>query len=119
MSPSESKRKSKKSASLSPEEIKIAFGTCPRCSYFLTGYRLIHDDLDQAITENQEGWIVLSWSGPMRNLVHKVYGGRIDLEVTHFSGICRECHRAYILEGDEAESVKPSFRIEVYPGSLI
>ena len=92
------------------------FLACPRCSFFLAGYRLVNSDLDHAIEKIDNNWLDLTWNSESRKLVQKVYGSHIDLELDHFEGVCRDCQRAYVYSSAEEDNTKDSFLVELFPG---
>lgn len=83
-----------------------AFNGCARCSFFLAGYRLIHDDFDQAVEQEEDGWLTLSWDHAVNQLVYKSYGCQLEADVYHYQGICQFCQRAFICE--EADGEEPA-----------
>jgi hypothetical protein len=77
-------------------EILLRFTSCGRCGLFLSVYRLDHnDDFLKALDEIEGGWLTLPWHPGMRNLIHKCYGARVDIESYFFEGTCRECQRPF------------------------
>lgn len=84
------------------EEIVVgSFLACGRCSFFLSGYRMIHNDFTSSVQKSLGGWINLSWNGVTRDLIQKSYGPRIEVDVYHYEGICLECQRQYRFIGEE------------------
>lgn len=110
------KRRAKKADKITPAEVLAAIVACPRCSFFLSGYRLIHDDFDSAAQNNEQGWLELTWNQETRKLLHKSYGFTIDSETYHFEGICKECNRAFAYSASEEDAGKAAFLVEVVPG---
>jgi hypothetical protein len=86
---------------------------CPRCSFFVAGYRVIHADMETAVDNNSAGWLELSWDQPVRELLHKAYGVRIDVEAFYFSGSCRECRRSFTIQYPEEAGQPPSFSLQL------
>jgi len=74
------------------------FISCGRCSLFLASYRLNHDDaeLQTAVNNIDDGWIILPWDLSMRALISKSYGCRIDVEAYHFESWCPDCHGPFV-----------------------
>lgn len=101
----------------SADEVRASFVACTRCSYYMSSYRLLHDDLYEAAEQSRDGWLQLSWDNGTRKLVEESFGVRIDGDTTHFEGICRECWRSFILDAPEEEESPASFAMEVLPGT--
>ncbi len=104
-------QKGKKSVS----EVIASFVACPRCSYFLSSYRLLHEDFDSAVKESAAGWLLLSWDGAVNLLVQKSFGCHIYMELDSFQGICRECQRPYSYQKIDPDTDKTSFRVKIVP----
>jgi hypothetical protein len=100
---------------MSKNEVIASFVACPRCSYFLIGYRLISDDFDSAVDESAAGWLSLSWDHEIHLLVLKSYGSRIDIELDTFQGICPECQRPYSYKRLDLEADKSAFKVKIVP----
>lgn len=100
----------------SQDEVLQDFAACPRCSYFWAGYKVIAGDagVTTAVNEKEKGWLTLQWSHPMRELVHKTYGVRLDADFFHYEGCCKECARPYYFQAPEEEKAGV-FRIELAP----
>ena len=98
------------------ETVAGAFVACPRCSFFLAGYRLIHDDFAEAVEKSQGNWLDLTWNSATRNLVQKSFGCRIDQDTFHFEGVCKECRRSFVYKASPTERSTEVFRIEVNHG---
>ena len=81
------------------------FVACPRCSYFLAGYRLIEQDFDDAAVNAIDDWLNLSWSMKVRDLVQKSYGYDFDEGLQVLQGVCPECRRAFIFEAAEQGTI--------------
>ena len=101
-----------------PAELEAVIGdfvACGRCSFFLSGYRVIHGlDSLQAAIENQSGkWLELAWNQETRHLVQKSYGGRLDVELYHYDSRCPECQRRFIYQAATEEGEQESFKIEL------
>ncbi|GMQ78489.1 MAG: hypothetical protein BMS9Abin02_1004 [Anaerolineae bacterium] len=112
MTPAKSSRQQQK---MSKSEVIASFVACPRCSYFLTGYRLISDDFDSAVDESAAGWLSLSWDHEIHLLVQKSYGSHIDMELDTFQGICPECQRPYSYKSLDPEVDKSTFKVKIVP----
>jgi len=110
------KKRSKHADATSPEQVTSSFVACPRCSFFLTGYKLIHSDFNEAVEKSSDGWLDLTWSHETRRLILKTYGSRIDRETLHFEGICHDCSRVFVCGESEEESDNAYFHIEIVPG---
>jgi hypothetical protein len=111
-SSSKGKRKSKKREITPQDEVVAAFNGCARCSFFLAGYRLLHNDFEQAVDEGEDGWLKLSWDHGVNQHVYKSYGCQLEADTYHFQGSCQFCRRAFIIDiemagvagSDEAEA---------------
>ena len=110
------KRRSKHTDELTPEKVTSAFWVCPRCSFFLSGYKLINADFAQSVEKSEDGWLDLTWNHDTRLLIQKTYGYRIDKDTVQYEGICRECHRVFMYGQSEEAEAQPYFRIEIVPG---
>ena len=101
----------------SPDEVRASFLACARCSFYMSSYRLLHDDLYEAAKRSRDGWLQLSWNKGTRKLIEDAFGFRIDHDTVHFEGICRDCRRSFILDAPEEEESPVSFSIEILPGT--
>jgi len=115
-SSSRRKRRSNQMTGLTPEKVTASFVVCPRCSFFLSSYKLIQPDLNDAVAKSDDGWLDLTWSHETRSLVLKAYGYRIDEATIHHEGLCRDCQRVFIYGTTEEVNKSSFFRIEVVPG---
>lgn len=109
------KRDMEQTQSAELEEVIGDFVACGRCSFFLSGYRVIHglDNL-QAAAENRSGkWLHLDWNRETRHLVQKSYGGQLDVEHYHYDSRCPECRRRFIYRAAAEEGEQVSFQIEL------
>lgn len=109
------KRDTEQTQSAALNEVIGDFVACGRCSFFLSGYRVIHgvDNLETA-AENRSGkWLHLDWNQETRNLVQKSYGGRLDVELYHYDSRCPECRRRFIYQAATEEGEQESFQIEL------
>ena len=115
-STSRRKRRSRHIDNLTPEKVTSAFLACPRCSFFLSGYKLIHSDLAEAAKTSEDGWLNLTWNDATRLLVQKNFGCFIDKNTISYEGTCRDCQRVLFCraEADGEEAVR--LLIEVVPG---
>ena len=109
--------KQERNGGWSAEEVRASFVACARCSFFMSSYRLLHDDLDEAGEQSRDGWLQLSWNQGTRQLVQKAFGFRIDSDTVHFEGICRDCWRSFVLDVPEEEGAQVSFSMEILPGT--
>ncbi len=114
-SSSRRKKRSKQPDGTTPEIATASFVACPRCSFFLTGYKLIQPDFIEAVEHSSDGWLNLTWNHDTRRLIQKTYGNRIDKDTIRFEGVCRDCQRVFVF-GAEEEGESASFRIEIVPG---
>jgi len=92
-------------------DVLASFFGCPRCSYFLSGYRLIHDDLETTVRTSSKTWLSLVGDFKTRKLIHESYGSQTNLEADYFDGICPDCRRRYIL--DRSDEKSPTVRIKI------
>jgi hypothetical protein len=95
----------------STADVLASFFGCPRCSYFLSGYRLIHDDLETTIRTSSKTWLSLVGDFKTRKLIHESFGSQTNLEADYFDGICPVCRRRYIL--DRSDDKSPTVRIKI------
>jgi hypothetical protein len=91
----------------------LALSACPRCSYFVAGYRLIHDDLEVAAANLSDGWLTLTGGHTTRKLVARSFGVQIDGDVSFYSGCCRECRRVFSIEQPSETDQPPIMRFRV------
>jgi hypothetical protein len=115
---SRGKQRSNQKSPTVQDNVLASFLGCGRCSFFLVGYRLIHDDFEQAVKENAESpsgtdWLSLTWDHATAQLVHKTYGSRIEADAYHYQGVCRECHRSFLYETALENGQTAVFRIAV------
>ncbi|MDX1613817.1 MAG: hypothetical protein R3300_05865 [Candidatus Promineifilaceae bacterium] len=94
----------KGASGLTPEAVTAAFVPCGRCSFFLSGYRLIHDDFKQAVAESQDRRLRLSGGRDTRLLLHKTFGIRLDVASYRYERLCPECQRRYVYESGADDS---------------
>ena len=113
----EPKKDRKKRSSKEMAQIVAWFAACGRCSFFLTGYRLIYDEdvLATAVSERSKKWLTVPWSHDAARLVHKTYGSRVDINCYHYEGQCKECHRRFTYQANENKDAPGTFRIELKP----
>jgi hypothetical protein len=112
-----SSEKKRQKGGWSPDELRACFVACGRCSFYMSSYRLLHDDLYAAAERSQDGWLQLSWNQGTRSLIQDSYGYRIDGNTAHFEGICRECRRSFVFDAPEEEGAPLSFSMEILPGT--
>lgn len=91
------------------------FVVCGRCSFFLSGFRVIHgaDALAAVAEEEHEGWLVLPWNLATCRLLEKSYGFEIDDSCSHFEGCCPECRRCFVFSKEVAEGDPHLFQVEL------
>ena len=107
-----------KGPNVSLDTISTLFVGCPRCGFFLSGYRarIGLPQLEQAVAQLQDvqrDWLQLGWQHAMLDLVERTYGCEIPSDTYHFEYRCGECGRVMVLE-ESAEQQK-SLRIQVMP----
>ena len=100
-----------------PSDIIDYFVACPRCSYFLAGYRLLQPDLDQAIEESAGDWLSLTWDHQVRNLVYKSFGYEMGEELQALQGVCPDCQRAFVYQSPSEEGDASQFSVQINPRS--
>jgi hypothetical protein len=111
--PKEIKDKSQESSAI--DQVVRSFVACGRCSFFLSGYRIIHDDFSQAVENSENGWLELTWNNDTNNLIHKSYGSRISHDTYHYEAVCSECLRAFQFDASDEETGGQRFKIEIKP----
>lgn len=86
-------------------EVVARFAACDRCSYFLSGYRSILEPeaLQTAVSEAQADWLPLACTPPVRQLLAKSYGVRVDLDDYYVEGACPSCRRAFVYWAETEE----------------
>jgi hypothetical protein len=99
-----------------PASVTRSFVACPRCSFFLAGYRLIHDDFAEAVSNRQGNWLNLTWNSASRSLVQKSFGWWIGMDATHYEGICQDCRRIFIYSGPTVRKDLETFDVQIKPG---
>ena len=99
------------------QDIRHSFVACPRCSFFLAGYSLIHDDLDVSIENTAGKWLDLTWSISTRRLVQKSYGIMINQIDFHYEGVCVDCRRVFVFSTSDSEPPQVTFAIKINPAS--
>ncbi len=111
------KQRRKKQLTSEMDQIVAWFAACGRCSFFLTGYRLICDEdvLATAVSERGKKWLKVPWSHDAARLVHKTYGSRVDINCYHYEGQCKECRRRFTYQADKKGDAPGTFRIELKP----
>ncbi len=114
-SSSRRKRRSKHTNGTTPEKVTASFVACPRCSFFLSGYKLIQPDFNEAVENSSNGWLNFTWNHETRRLIQKTYGNRIDKDTIRYEGVCRDCRRVFVY-GAEEKGENAYFRIEIVPG---
>ena len=86
--------------------ISRLFVACPRCGYFLSGYRarVGLNRLEAAIAGISDidiDWLELGWEHSMLELLERSYGCEIPSNVEHFEERCEACARLLILSEEE------------------
>ena len=97
----------------SNQDIKARFAACGRCCYFLGSYTSTHGEaeLETAVLDGVSGWLILTWDQQTRNLVHKSFGVRLDVDFYHYEGCCVACCRQFVYEtGETGEAI---FRVQL------
>jgi hypothetical protein len=107
--------KTRKKRAASREAIEQAFVSCPRCSFFLAQYRLLHQDFEKSAANNHGNWLLLTWSDSVAKLLQKSYGIEFDSTIYHYEGTCRECQRNFVFQAATPRRKQPAFRIEIKP----
>ncbi len=100
-----------------PARVADYFAGCPRCSFFLAGYRLVCQDFDEAAAGAVDDWLDLSWNLAVRNLVGKSYGHALSEPFEAFQGVCPECMRAFTVEPGPDDEESHRFSIQINPRS--
>ena len=109
---------SQRSKKLSLQIISELFVGCPRCGFFLSGYRARAgvQQLTSAILQVKNvsrDWLVLDWQPTMLDLLERSYGCEVPSDTFHFETRCEACARVLILE-ESAEQIT-SLRIQLMP----
>lgn len=96
-------RRRKKKAKTDLDTVIADFVACGRCSFFLTGYRVLHgkEKLREEAETSGDEWLVLTWDHDTRQLVQRSYGSRLDIEFYYYDGRCPECQRRYVIGAKE------------------
>ncbi|MGH2535970.1 MAG: hypothetical protein ACRDHL_01085 [Candidatus Promineifilaceae bacterium] len=77
-------------------EVEAAFVACPRCAYFLAGYKLIYPDYERAVkSSGREGWLRLRWDQQVAELLERSYGAPVDIACLRFETLCPACQRPF------------------------
>lgn len=73
------------------------FVACGRCSSWLAGYRLLYGAtaVEEAITHQQDGWLILQWDKQTRDLLHRIYDVQVEADTIYFDLSCEECQRRF------------------------
>lgn len=112
-SSSKGKRTSKQRPLTPQDNVIAAFLGCARCSFFLTGYRLLHEDFDEAVEKSDGGLLTLSWDHAVKQLVQKSYGSQIEFDAYHYQGSCQECRRSYVFQAAETAEQAATLQIAI------
>lgn len=111
-----SKRQSRRRKEKTPDDIAKAFVACPRCGFFLAGYRLLHDDYDEAVGKSNGKILDLTWDNATRTLVQKSFGCQIHQDAYHYEGTCQDCRRTFVYKAPATRRINESFQIDISPG---
>lgn len=90
-----------------------AFMGCARCSFFLAGYRLLHDDFEKAVDAREDGWVTLTWDHSVNQLVYKSYGSDLESDAYYYQWSCKFCRRAFVYRAGEGEEQLSTLRIAI------
>jgi hypothetical protein len=96
-----------------PARVADYFTACPRCSFFLAGYRLIFQDFNEAAASSADDWLDLSWNLAVRNLLAKSYGYDLAEPFEAFQGVCPLCRRAFAVEASDDQEYR--FSVQINP----
>jgi hypothetical protein len=107
------KRNSRNQSATPQDEVVAAFNGCARCSFFLAGYRLLHDDFDKAVDDRVDGFLKLSWDHAVNQLVYKSFGIQLEADAYYLQGSCQFCRRAFIFEAGNGDGEGASLQIAV------
>ena len=99
------------------DQVSAYFTACPRCSFFLAGYRLVQQDFELAVEKSTSGWLDLTWNLQVRNLVQKSFGCELANDLQLFQGTCPSCRRAFVFEAGLEEGEADHFSIKINPRS--
>lgn len=82
-----------------------SFAACARCSYFFTGYRVLHEEeqIRQQIAQSGDIWLSLTGSYPVLNLIHTSFGREITADLVKYQLCCPDCLRLYSYEAQEPD----------------
>ena len=97
------------------EIVQAAFFACPRCSYFLAGYRARHglENLEAAAAGSDNSWLDLTWNQETQGLLQESLGGQVEAGLFHYSISCPECRRVFLYHQEEGGEA--TFQVEVQP----
>jgi hypothetical protein len=82
----------------------------------LAGYRLIHDDFKEAVSNRHGNWLNLTWNSASRSLIQKNFGWWIGVDAVHYEGICQDCRRVFVYSGPTATNNLDTFEVQIKPG---
>lgn len=108
-------KRTTQNSELTERKAAASFVACPRCSYFLSSYRLLHDDFESAVGTSDTGWLTLTWDHNVRLLIQKSFGSNIYMNLDTFQGLCPECRRPYSYREGEPEKGKREFKVKIVP----
>ena len=100
---------------LSVAEVRLRYSDCGRCSFFLAGYKVLFgdEDLETAVAHRDGGWLLLTYTPKMRELINKSYGTRLDVDNYYYDGLCPECRRTFIFRAAHDDLPVDVFQIEI------
>lgn len=77
-----------------------SFAACARCSYFFTGYRVLHEEeqIQQQIAQSGDTWLKLTGSYQVLNLLHTSFGREITADLVKYQLCCPDCLRLFNYE---------------------
>lgn len=106
---------------LAKKEVVDFFAGCGRCSFFLAGYRLLftEESFDDAVAEMEDGYLILDWDQDVRNLVHRSFGVRVDVDFYQYQGRCQECGRNFLMRTADSEEETADFRVALKPEAVV
>lgn len=112
-SSSKGNRKTKQKELTPQDNVQAAFLGCPRCAFFLAGYRLIFDDFEEAVDKSEGNQLTLSWNHAVRQLVTKSYGCQIEEDAYYYQSNCKECHRVFVFQAGETAEAPATLQIAI------
>ncbi|MFZ0547073.1 MAG: hypothetical protein WAM60_16630 [Candidatus Promineifilaceae bacterium] len=114
MANTKSSPKGKRKSKPTPQDnVVAAFLSCARCSFFLAGYRLLHDDFEEAVQKSENGWLTLSWDYPVKQLIEKSLGCQIEDDVYYYQGSCKDCSRTFAFQASQQDDQPPTLKVAI------